>query len=252
MSLLGGKTAIVTGGSSGIGASTARVLAGHGASVVIADVDVQRGEEVVREIVDSGAEALFLETDVSEAREVRELVHQTAKTFGGLDVMFNNAGVEGPYTEITEYDEEEFDRVVAVNFKGVWLGMKYAAEEMLSNGGGSIINTASIAGVAGFANFSGYNGSKAALIQSTKTVALEYAPFDVRANVIAPGIVRTPMIERRIREYPEREQHYEEAEPMEGLTDPVDVAHAVLFLGSDLSARITGVTLPVDGGYLAG
>lgn len=252
MVTLEGKTAVITGAASGIGARTARVMADRGASVVLADVTVDAGEDVAREVREGGGIAVFTETDVTQSDEVEAMMETAVDEFGSLDVLFNNAGIEGQVSKIVDYEERRFDDVVRVNFKGVWLGLKYGVRRMLEDGGGSIINTASIGGMTGQPQFSPYTGTKGAVIQMTRTVALEYARENVRVNAIAPGVVKTPMVERAMEEDPDLREQYQAMEPMAGMTDPADIANAAVFLASDLSSRITGITLPVDGGFTAG
>ncbi|WP_049925603.1 SDR family NAD(P)-dependent oxidoreductase [Halopiger goleimassiliensis] len=251
MGLVEDRVAVITGAASGIGRETATTFAEHGASVVVADVDAEGGEETVSRIADGGGEATFVETDVSDPDDVQGAIETAVEEFGGIDVLYNNAAIEGPVDRLHEYDDEAFERVVDVNLKGVWYGLKYGIEAMLADGGGSIVSASSIAGEVAVPNYSGYGAAKAAVGQLTRYAAIEYAEDGIRANAVAPGIVRTEMIERTIEENPEMEAQFEETEPMPGLAEPEEVANAVLFLGSELSSRVTGVTLPVEGGYLA-
>lgn len=172
--------------------------------------------------------------------------------YGQLDILHNNAGIEGQVAKIVDQPVDGFDDVVNVNLKGVWLGMKYGVEAMLENeSGGAIISTSSIGGLSGIPTYSVYGATKAGVSLMTKTVANEYAAENIRANAVAPGIVETEMVARVLEEDPEQEQAFLEMEPMPGLAQPEEIAKAVLFLGSDLASRVTGVTLPVEGGKLA-
>lgn len=198
-----------------------------------------------------GGEAVFAHADVSRAQEVSAMIQTAVKSFGKLDVLYNNAGIEGQTKSTADYPEEMFDRVISTNLKGVWLGMKYGIPEMLKSGGGSIINTASIAGLVGFQGSSAYCASKGGIIQLTKTAALEYAAHKIRVNAIAPGIINTPMIERVTSVQPEMEKALLQMEPIGRLGKPEEIAAAALFLASDESSFVTGDVLVVDGGSVA-
>jgi NAD(P)-dependent dehydrogenase (short-subunit alcohol dehydrogenase family) len=245
------KVAIVTGGGSGIGRATANRYAEHGADVVVADIDVEGGERTVAGISDDGGEATFVETDVADAGDIRAVIEDARATYGGLDVMINNAAIEGPLSDINEYDDEDFGRVIDVNLKGVWYGVKYGIQAMLEDGGGAIVNTASVAAIVAVPGRSGYGATKAAVSNLTKTAAVEFARDDIRVNAVAPGVVETPMQQRARSVKLDRPDRYIKQEAMEGGSEPVELANAILFLGSDLASRITGVTLPVDGGMTA-
>jgi len=251
MSQLDGKVSIITGGASGIGRTTAKLFADLGAAVLVADLDKAGGETTVDAIEDDGGTATFVPADVSDAEDVEAMVATAVDRYGGLDVLFNNAGIDGQVARIVSSEEETYDRVVDVNLKGVWLGTKHGVRAMLEDGGGAIVNTSSIAGVVGMRGFSAYAAAKGGVRLLTKTTALEYAVDDIRVNAIAPGPVRTPMVERAM-EDEEAKRRFRSMEPMEGLAEPAEVAAAVAFLASEDASRITGTTLPVDGGYLAG
>ncbi|SFS75924.1 SDR family NAD(P)-dependent oxidoreductase [Halostagnicola kamekurae] len=251
MELLEDDTAIVTGAASGIGRTTAKTFANNGAAVVVADVDEDGGAQTVDDITANGGEATFVRADVSDADEAERMIETAVDEYGGLDVLFNNAAIEGPVDRLEDYDTDAFEQVIDVNLKGVWNGMKYGIEAMRADDGGSIISASSIGGEVAVPQYSGYGAAKAAVGQLTKYAAIEYAEEGIRANAVAPGIVQTEMIERTIDEHPEMEEQFLNTEPMPGLADPEEIANAVLFLGSDLSSRVTGVTLPVEGGYLA-
>jgi NAD(P)-dependent dehydrogenase (short-subunit alcohol dehydrogenase family) len=244
------KVAIITGAASGIGRATAKRYAEQGASVVVADVDEAGGAETVSAITESGGEATFVSTDVSRPGEVRNLIETAVAEYGGIDVLFNNAGIEGPLAWFEDYDDGEFERVVATNLGGVFYGTKYGIEAMRADGGGSIINTSSIVSRSGIRGRSGYAGTKAGINGLTRTAAVEYADKGIRVNSVLPGIVETPMNQRSAADDSDVRDGYDLSEPMPGKTQPEEVADAVLFLGSDLASRITGIELPVDGGFL--
>jgi len=251
MGKIDGKVAIITGASSGIGKATAILFAQEGAKVIVADVADELGEETVKLINEGGGRAIFVHTDVSKAEDVKNLVKTAVDTYGRLDIIFNNAGIEGVSVDTANYPENIFDKVLAVNLKGVWLGIKYAVPELLKNGGGSIINTASVAGLVGFAGLSAYNATKGGIIQLTKTAALEYAKQNIRVNCIAPGVIETPMVDRFLKGQPEAKAAFVQIEPVGRFGKPEEIAKAALFLASDDSSFVTGTVLVVDGGLTA-
>lgn len=252
MSRLAGKVAIVTGAASGIGRATALLFAAEGAKVVAADVDKARGDTVVQEITSAGGDAVFVRVDISSPEQVEALVRTAVETYGKLDVIFNNAGIEGQQGLTADCTVENFDRVISINLKGVFLGMKYAIPAMLRNGGGSIINTASVAGLVGFVNIPAYCASKGGVLQLTKTAALEYGKQGIRVNAICPGVIATPMIERFTETAGEAgRQAMEAMEPIGRMGKPEEIAQMALFLASDESAFCTGAPFIVDGGFVA-
>jgi len=248
---LKGKVAVVTGAASGIGRATALLFAREGAKVVVADVQDKAALETVEIIREDKGEAVFARTDVSRALEVQEMIKTAVRSYGKLDVLFNNAGIEGVMTLTADYPEDVFDKVISINLKGEWLGMRYAIPEMLKSGGGSIVNIASTAGLIGYPYLSAYTASKGGIVQLTRTAALEYAKQKIRVNAVAPGGVKTPMLERFLHGNPEAEKATLQGVPFGRFAEPEEIASAVLFLASDESSFVTGHILVVDGGQVA-
>jgi NAD(P)-dependent dehydrogenase (short-subunit alcohol dehydrogenase family) len=246
-----GKVALVTGGSSGIGRATAQIFAREGAKVVVADVLVEGGEETVRLIKAAGGEAIFVKTDVSQPADVEALVKRAVETYGRLDCAFNNAGIEGVIQPTADYSEAHWDRVIAINLKGVWLCMKSELQQMLKQGGGAIVNTASVAGLVGGAGASAYVASKHGVNGLTKTAALEYAKAGIRVNAVCPGAIRTPMLERAFAGNPQLMESMAAMEPVGRMAAPEEVAEAVVWLCSDAASFVTGLPMAVDGGWVA-
>jgi len=240
---LAGKVGIVTGGASGIGRATAELFAQEGAEVVVADITVEEGEALAAGL---GAAVAFKRTDVSNADEVQALVDFAVDKFGGLHVMFNNAGISSSFRRFLRDDLRDFDRVMAVNLYGVIIGTQRAARHMAEHGGGSIINTSSIGGLTGGGPPISYRTSKAAIAQFSRMVATDVAEYNVRVNCIAPGHIATGITNYDLGPTIELDQ------PLQRRGTPQDVAEAVLFLASERSAQITGIIVPVDGGTVAG
>jgi NAD(P)-dependent dehydrogenase (short-subunit alcohol dehydrogenase family) len=245
-----GKVALVTGAGSGIGRASAEAFAREGAKVVVADVNAEGGEETVRRIKDEGGEATFVRADVSRAAEVERLVAQTIAAYGRLDYAHNNAGIGGGIASTADCPEDTWDRVIATNLKGVWLCMKYEIREMLGQGGGAIVNTASAAGLVGFRGISAYVASKHGVVGLTRTAALEYARRGVRVNAVCPGVIRTGMTEEGLQD-PRGLAQYEAMEPVGRIGMPEEVAAAVVWLCSEAASFVTGHAMAVDGGIVA-
>jgi len=249
MGKLENKVAVITGGSGAIGATTAGLFLQEGARVVIVDINEEALKKAVAEL--NSPNVSYIAADVTRAEDVQKYVQHTVSTFGKIDIFFNNAGIEGVVKPITEYPEEVFDKVISVNVKGVWLGMKYVIPEM--NDGGSIINTSSVAGLVGFTSMSAYVTSKHAVIGLTRTVAHEVAPRGIRVNSVHPAPVDNRMM-RSLEEGfapgqgEEVKKGFEASIPMKKYATNEDIAKGVLFLASDDSRFITGMKLVIDGG----
>lgn len=247
---LEGKVAIVTGASRGIGASTARLFAQEGATIVLASRSEEEMARVVDEIKSNGGKALAVKTDVANAVSVETLIQRTVDAYGRLDIAINNAGIAGGNRPLIEIPEELFDRIIETNLKGVFLGMKYEIPAMLAAGGGAIVNMSSTVGLVGTgAGIAPYIASKHGVVGLTKAAALEYARHNIRVNALAPGTTLTSVNERWIAD-PQTRQRITGGIPLGRVADPAEVAEAALWLCSDASSYVTGVILPVDGGYI--
>ena len=242
------KVAIVTGGGSGIGRATAITFASYGASVVIANRNVERGEEVAQFIRSTGGKAIFQKTNVVETSDVEALVNRTVSEFGSLDIAFNNAGIDGSHLPLAQQSEADVTDLLDVNVKGVWLCMKYEIAQMLKNGGGAIVNNSSIFGLNGYPTWSVYTATKHAVTGMTKAAALEYAQQGIRINAVGPGPIETPLLEVGTGGDP---HSYSGFVPMGRIGKPEEVANAVVWLCSNAASFVTGHTLPVDGGVCA-
>lgn len=251
MGLVEGKVALVTGAGSGIGRASAMAFAQEGAKVVVADIMVDGGEETVKMIKDAGGDAAFIKCDVSKAADVEATIKFAVDTYGKLDCAHNNAGIEGPTVPTADYPEADWDRVIAINLKGIWLCMKSEIPQMLAGGGGAIVNTASIAGLVGFQGLPAYTASKFGVNGLTKAAALEYAKAGIRVNTVCPGVIQTAMVERLVAGTPEMEAGLVAGTPMGVLGQPDNIAQAVVWLCSDRASFVTGHTMTVDGGYTA-
>lgn len=247
-----GKVALITGGGAGIGRASALAFARAGAKVVVADLAEAAGEETAALARAENTDALFVRTDVAQRADVEAMVYAAYDQYGRLDFCHNNAGISGAQAPMAEYPEDVWDRVIAINLKGIWLCMKYQLQYMLKHGGGVIINTSSAAaGLKGSRNVSAYVASKHGIIGLTKAAALEYARSNIRVNAICPGTIHTGMIDRFTGGDDRILDQFAEGEPVGRLGTPEEVASAVLWLCSDGAGFVTGATLAVDGGRLA-
>jgi len=254
MDRLGGKRALITGGASGIGKATALLFAREGAAVCLVDLDEEGGQAVARAIQGEGGRALFVRADVTEASHCRDAVEQTVSTWGGLDILFNNAGIIRR-ASVVELAEEEWDRVMAVNVRSIFLLSKHAIPVMAQAGGGVIINTSSGWGLVGGPRAAAYCASKGAVVLLTKAMAIDHGPQNIRVNCICPGDTDTPLLRDEARQLgQEVDPFLKEAadRPLHRVGTPEDIAQAVLYLASDASSYVTGTALVVDGGGLAG
>ena len=254
MGKLTGKRALITGAASGIGRATALLFAREGAAVAVVDVDDIGGRVVVQTILDRGGQAIFVRGDVTQAADCQRAVQETVDRLGGLDILFNNAGIIRRATVI-DTSEEEWERVMAVNVKSIFLLGKYAVPAMAQSGGGAIVNTASGWGLVGGRNAVSYCASKGAVVNLTRAMALDHGAQNIRVNCVCPGDTDTPMLRSEAQQLGEPEDAFlaEAADrPLQRIGRPEDIARAVLYLASDDSAFVTGTALVVDGGGLAG
>ena len=242
-----GKVALVTGGSSGIGRATAHAFAEAGATVVLSDIDAAGGEAVAQALRDGRREAAFIRADVSQAADVARLVTETVARFGRIDCAHNNAGILGGITRLADVREDEYDRLMSINLKGVWLCLKAEILQMQRQGGGAIVNTASIAGIRGSAWLPIYSTTKHGVVGLTRAAALGYAEDGIRVNAVCPGYVDTQMVTNT----PLLQQRAAERTPMGRLATPEEIAAAVLWLCSDASSYVTGEAMVLDGGATA-
>jgi NAD(P)-dependent dehydrogenase (short-subunit alcohol dehydrogenase family) len=250
---LSGKKAIVTGGSAGIGRAAALLLAGAGAAVALVDLDEAAGEQVVRKIVGAGGRAMFVRGDVSRSEDCRNAVQETVDAWGGVDILFNNAGIIRRAT-VTELSEQDWDRVMEVNVRSVFLMCKFAIPFMDQSGGGVIINNASGWGLTGGARAAVYCASKGAVANLTRAMAVDYGSKNIRVNCIAPGDTDTSMLRNEAHQLGRTEADFfkeSAARPLGRIARPEEIAYAVVYLASDEASFITGAILPVDGGALA-
>ncbi|MEH7402702.1 glucose 1-dehydrogenase [Gottfriedia acidiceleris] len=243
------KVAVITGGGSGIGRATAIRFAKEGAKIVIADINEVTGEETLGEIKEQNQEAIFVKTNVAESKSIQNLMKRAVEHFGRIDILFNNAGIGNSEVRSVDLAEEEWDQVIDINLKSVFLGIKYAIPELKKSGNGVIINTASLLGLKGRKYVSAYNASKGGVVLLTQNAALEYGKYNIRVNAIAPGIIDTNII----KEWKNDERKWpilSRANALGRIGTPDEIASAALFLASDEASFVTGATLSVDGGGL--
>jgi NAD(P)-dependent dehydrogenase (short-subunit alcohol dehydrogenase family) len=246
-----GRTALVIGGTAGIGRATALAFASAGANVVIAGLGPAEGREVESEAAAQGVGALFIEADVSREVDVARVMKQAIDRFGRIHMAVNNAGIEGRFGPVQDATLDDFDRIIGVNLKGVWLGIKHQVPHMLAQGGGAIVNTSSSAGVTGIPNVALYTASKHGVVGLTKAVALELAHSGIRVNAVAPGPVNTGLLHRMIGGNIDASV-IAATVPMKRISEPEETARAIVWLCSDAASYVTGHTLVVDGGLTAG
>ena len=249
--LLDGKVALITGAGSGIGRATALIFAREGARLMLSDVVAEGGEETLRMVKQTGAEAHFMKSDVSKLPEVEALVAKIIASWGRMDCAFNNAGIEGEFSATPDCSLENWGRVIAINLSGVFYCMKYEIPAMLKNGGGTIVNTSSICGLVAIANTAAYTAAKHGVAGLTKTAALEFSSQGIRVNAVCPGFIRTPMVARVMDRGSFDEKAVVQTHPINRLGEAEEIAEAVLWLSTDASSFVSGVPMPIDGAYLA-
>lgn len=250
--ILDGKIALITGAGSGIGRAASRIFAREGARLVLADVVEDGGKQTLALIHDTGGEAVFIKTDVSRPTDVEAAVAKAVSTYGRLDCAFNNAGIEGQRGLTHECAQENWDRVIATNLTGVWLCMKAEIALLLKQGkGGAIVNTSSGAGLVGASGMPAYVAAKHGVAGLTRAAAIEYGRHNIRINAVCPGPIRTPMMARLLGERPEAEARFARGGPLKRLGEAEEIGEAVAWLCSDRASYVTGLPMPVDGGFMA-
>ena len=252
--ILDGKVALITGAGSGIGRATSAIFAREGARLILADVVEDAGQATLQAIKQSGAEAVFVRTDVSKSADVEALIAKAVATYSRLDCAFNNAGIEGAGALTHKCTAENWNRVISINLTGVWMCMKAEITQMLlQGGGGAIVNTSSLAGLAGSKGGPAYVASKHGVVGLTKTAALEYGKTGIRVNAVCPGPIRTPMMERIMAMSGNQaaEDRFIKGEPLRRFGQPSEIGEAVAWLCSERASYVTGLPMPVDGGAIA-
>lgn len=250
--ILEGKVALITGAGSGIGQAASRIFAREGARLVLADVVEDGGNRTLKMVQDLGAEAVFVKCNVAAWSDVEGAVARAVQSYGRLDCAFNNAGIEGAPGDTHECTEENWNRVIAVDLTGVWFCMKAEIAQFLKQGnGGAIVNTSSGAGLAGVPHMPAYVAAKHGVAGLTRAASLEYGKHKIRINAVCPGPIRTPMLGRLTHERPEIEQKFARVEPLRRLGEPSEIGEAAAWLCSDHASYVTGLPMPVDGGFMA-
>ena len=248
---LQGKVALITGAGSGMGRAASLLFAREGAKIAAVDVGEGSAAETAKMIKSAGGDAISVRADVSYSEDARAMVDQTVRAFGGLDVLYNNAGIEGESGFTAQLSEEAFDRVIAINLRGVWLGMKYGLPKIVERGGGAIINTASVAGIVGIKGAAAYCAAKSGVIALTRVAALEYGRYNVRVNCICPGVIHTPMVDRIAGPEGVKPKFIQRSSVLGRVGSADEIAHTALFLASDEAPFATGAPFIVDGGWIA-
>jgi len=250
--ILDGKVALITGAGSGIGQATSRIFAREGAKLVLADVVEEGGNRTLKLVQDLGAQAIFVKCDGAQWSDVEAAVAKAVQTYGRLDCAYNNAGIEGKGGNTHECTEDNWNRVIAINLTGVWLCMKAEIAQMLKQGGGgAVVNTSSGAGLAGVRGMPAYVASKHGVAGLTRAAAIEYGRNGIRINAVCPGPIRTPMMGRLLHGRPDAEERFARSEPLKRLGEPEEIGEAVAWLCSDRASYVTGLPMPVDGGFMA-
>lgn len=246
---LANKIAVVTGAGSGMGKAAAILFAREGARVAAIDINEAQAKETAAEIGSAGGHAIAIRADVSKSEDARHMIDETVAKLGPPNIMYNNAGIEGDSNYIANMTEEQFDRVIAINLRGVFLGMKYALPHMVKAGGGSIINQASIAGMVAIKGGAAYSASKAGVIALTRVAALEYGRYNIRVNAICPGAIETPMAQRIRKGEPPKQHALNRISVFGRMAEADEIAKVALFLASDDASFATGAPFVIDGGW---
>jgi NAD(P)-dependent dehydrogenase (short-subunit alcohol dehydrogenase family) len=246
---LANKVALITGAGSGMGKSAALIFSREGAKVAAVDINEAQVKETAAEITQQGGTAISLRADVSKSEDVKRMVDETVAKFGALNIVYNNAGIEGESNFISNMTEEQFDRVIAINLRGVFLGMKYSLPHLIKAGGGSIINQASIAGLIAVRGGAGYAAAKAGVIALTRVGAVEYGRYNIRVNAICPGAIETQMAQRIRQGQPPNPKAIQRISVLGRMAEPEEIAKVALFLASDDSSFATGAPFIIDGGW---
>ncbi|MGO9602304.1 MAG: SDR family NAD(P)-dependent oxidoreductase [Candidatus Binataceae bacterium] len=248
---LAGKVALITGAGSGMGRAAAVLFAREGAKVAAVDINEAAAKETVDSIARESGDAFAMRVDVSNSEDARSMADETVRRYGGLDIQYNNAGIEGEGGFLAQLSEDGFDRVIAINLRGVWLGMKYALPHLIKRGGGSIINTASVAGMVAIKGAAAYCAAKAGVISLTRVAALEYGRYKIRVNCICPGVIDTPMVKRVSEDGGVTSQDNNRLSLLGRIGTPEEIARTALFLASDDATFATGAPFVIDGGWIA-